>query len=316
MTHRWWVGILGGFYALLWTGGVVAHLLWGRTPAEAGWAAPAFLACGAALVFLGAKSGRGWLAATGAGGFLSEVVGIRVPSLYGSYSYTEVVQPQVAGVPVVMACAWVIVIGYVKNRLRLLALKPWSEVFAGAVWMTAIDLLIDPVATLGVGYWVWRNPGPYYGVPLSNFLGWLIVSAALLAAGRRVRVEGEQYTATAGFTLNRTNPRIGLRDPATPWRRRRSDSRDCNAGDVSPVAEVLATPRRVFHRMRVCASETPHWIGLSVIVFFGLLATTHRLWWPAIVALALATWDGWLSVRICTAFDRIESHPPSASVPP
>ncbi len=31
------------------------------------------------------------------------------------------------------------------------------------------------------GFWRWAHPGPYQGVPLSNFAGWLLVSAALMA---------------------------------------------------------------------------------------------------------------------------------------
>ncbi|MGC8761403.1 MAG: carotenoid biosynthesis protein [Bryobacteraceae bacterium] len=245
MRIRWVVGALAGLYLLLWAGGVVAHFVWRRTPAGAEWAAPAFLACAAALVFLSQRPGRGWLAAAGAGGFLSELIGVRVPALYGSYSYTGVLQPQVAGVPVVMACAWVILIGYVKNRARRLRLKPWAEVLAGALWMTAIDLAIDPVATLAVQYWVWHQPGPYYGVPLENFLGWMLVSAALLAAGRHV-------------PLGEGKPRGPL-------------------GDAS------------------------HWVGLSVIVFFGLLALAHRLWWPFAVGVVLTGWDVWLSRLAATS---------------
>jgi uncharacterized membrane protein len=218
-------------YGVLWGGGVVAHLLWQRTPPGAQWTAPAFLACAAALVLLGASSGRVWLAAAGAGGFLAEVGGVQVALLFGPYSYSGVLQPQLAGVPVVMACAWVILLAYVKNRLALLEMNRWVAVVAGAVWMTAIDLLIDPVATLGLGYWVWHAPGPYYGVPFSNFTGWLVVSAALLAAGWNVRAEG-----------------LG-----------------------------------------------PRWVGLSVIVFFGVLAMAHRLWWPVAVAGALCAWDAWLA---------------------
>lgn len=223
--------LLIGLYGVLWGGGVIAHFLWQRTPAGAQWTAPAFLACAAALVLLGASSGRLWLAAAGAGGFLAEVGGVQVALLFGPYSYSGVLQPQLAGVPVVMACAWVILLAYVKNRLGRLEMNRWVAVVAGAVWMTAIDLLIDPVATLGLGYWVWHAPGPYYGVPFSNFTGWLVVSAVLLAAGWNVRVEG----------------------------------------------------------------PGPRWVGLSVIVFFGLLAAAHRLWWPAAVAGALCGWDAWLA---------------------
>ncbi|GIU76722.1 MAG: hypothetical protein KatS3mg004_3809 [Bryobacteraceae bacterium] len=241
MKGRWLIGALAGLYLLLWAGGVVAHFLWRRTPAGAEWAAPAFLACAAAMVFLGEGRRRAWLAAAGAGGFLSELIGVRFSALYGRYSYTGVLQPQLAGVPVVMACAWVILISYVKDRSGRLQLNPWAEVFVGALWMTAIDLAIDPVATLAVQYWVWHEPGPYYGVPLGNFLGWMLVSAALLAAGRHF-----------------------------------SSGEEARRG---PLAQAS------------------HWVGLSVIVFFGLLALAHGLWWPVAVAAVLTGWDLWLCQR-------------------
>lgn len=238
MKGRWLVIALAALYLLLWAGGVVAHFLWRRTPAGAEWAAPAFLACAATLVLLGERRRRAWLAAAGAGGFLSELIGVRFSTLYGSYSYTSVLQPQVAGVPVVMACAWIILISYVKDRAGRLQLNPWLEVFVGALWMTAIDLAIDPVATLAVQYWVWHEPGPYYGVPLGNFLGWMLVSAALLAAGRNVA-----------------------------------------SGEKAPRGPL---------------GQASHWVGLSVIVFFGLLALAHGLWWPVAVAVVLTVWDLWL----------------------
>jgi uncharacterized membrane protein len=161
---------------------------------------------------------------------LAELGGVQVALLFGPYSYSGVLQPQLGGVPVVMACAWIILLGYVKSRLPLLGMNRWVAVVAGAVWMTAIDLVIDPVATLGLGYWVWHAPGPYYGVPFSNFTGWLLVSAILLAAGWNARVEG----------------------------------------------------------------RAPRWVGLSVVVFFGLLALAHRLWWAWAAGAGLCGWDYWL----------------------
>ena len=29
------------------------------------------------------------------------------------------------------------------------------------------------------GFWVWAAPGGYFGIPWSNFLGWLLVSAVI-----------------------------------------------------------------------------------------------------------------------------------------
>ena len=51
--------------------------------------------------------------------------------------------------------------------------------------MTAIDLVIDPLATKTLNYWAWENAGPYYGIPWSNFLGWFLMSLVLFALARK-----------------------------------------------------------------------------------------------------------------------------------
>jgi uncharacterized membrane protein len=45
-----------------------------------------------------------------------------------------------------------------------------------ALWMTAIDLVIDPLAANNLAFWVWRDGGPYFGAPVVNFIGWFAVS--------------------------------------------------------------------------------------------------------------------------------------------
>ena len=42
--------------------------------------------------------------------------------------------------------------------------------------MIIVDLIIEPVAVGPMNAWVWINEGLYHGVPISNFIGWGIVS--------------------------------------------------------------------------------------------------------------------------------------------
>ena len=41
--------------------------------------------------------------------------------------------------------------------------------------MVMWDLTIDPISATLQGLWVWANPGPYFGIPISNFFGWFLV---------------------------------------------------------------------------------------------------------------------------------------------
>jgi uncharacterized membrane protein len=55
-----------------------------------------------------------------------------------------------------------------------------------ALFMVMIDMLADPLAVLGnrwfLGRIFWYDPpGPFFGVPISNFLGWYLVSAIAVA---------------------------------------------------------------------------------------------------------------------------------------
>ncbi len=51
-------------------------------------------------------------------------------------------------------------------------LVPLIATFIMVMW----DLTIDPISSTLQGLWVWQDPGAYFGVPLSNFFGWFLVS--------------------------------------------------------------------------------------------------------------------------------------------
>jgi len=70
-----------------------------------------------------------------------------------------------------------------RSKLQSRAL--W--ILRSALLLILIDGVLDPGAT-SLGFWVWPEAGAYYGVPLSNYAGWLIsgtlAAALLLAAGQ------------------------------------------------------------------------------------------------------------------------------------
>ncbi len=62
----------------------------------------------------------------------------------------------------------------------------WRSLLLGAVLMTTLDVVIDPVALRGHRWFLgqiygYPEAGTYFGVPLSNFAGWFLVALVLLA---------------------------------------------------------------------------------------------------------------------------------------
>ncbi len=113
-------------------------------------------------------------------GMAAEWAGTRTGFPFGGYRYTGLLRPAAGTVPLVVPLAWagMGLPGYAVGAT--LARRRATRIAAGAVALTAWDLFLDP-QMIGNGFWRWAHPGPYQGVPLSNFAGWLLVSAAVMA---------------------------------------------------------------------------------------------------------------------------------------
>ena len=192
---------LVGAYVTLWVGGVSAHVLQGGPPTDAQWAAPVFLLLAGLIVLVTASPANlgGLLAAAGIG-FIAEYVGVSYGFLFGRYVYTGTLQPLLLGVPLVMACAWMILFAYVKQMLLPFKLSRLAEMTMSGIWMVAIDLLIDPLAANRFGYWRWIEAGAYYGVPARNFLGWFVVSFMIFGIVGQ-RPQSDLWARSVGLSI-------------------------------------------------------------------------------------------------------------------
>ncbi|HEX2489527.1 MAG TPA: carotenoid biosynthesis protein [Blastocatellia bacterium] len=192
---------LAGAYVTLWVGGVSAHVLQGGPPTDAQWAATVFLLLAGLIVLVTASPANlGWLLAAAGVGFIAEYVGVSYGFLFGRYVYTGTLQPLLLGVPLVMACAWMILFAYVKQMLLPFKLSKLTEMTISGVWMVAIDLLIDPLAANRLGYWRWIETGAYYGVPARNFLGWFLVSFMIFGIVRQ-HPQSDLWARSVGLSV-------------------------------------------------------------------------------------------------------------------
>lgn len=116
-------------------------------------------------------------------GFAIETTGTVTGLPYGAFFYGDSLGPKLAGeVPYILPVSYVpLVIGAVAAcapaRLPASAARAvlWSA--ASALVLTLLDGVLDPGAA-ALGFWVWPDGGVYYGVPASNYAGWLLSGAA------------------------------------------------------------------------------------------------------------------------------------------
>lgn len=136
---------------------------------------------------VGWRGGRAGLAllAVGVLALLAESVAVATGFPFGSYAYTGTLGPQLLGVPVVVALAWVMMAYPTLLAARAVCgHRPTMTVPLAALGLVGWDLYLDP-QMVAAGHWVWEHPQPHLpgiaGVPLTNLAGWVLV--ALLVQG-------------------------------------------------------------------------------------------------------------------------------------
>lgn len=127
----------------------------------------------------GRKRGVAILLSLGAYALLIESSAIHTGFPYGDFIYNDLLGEKVFGLtPWTVAFAWppilLLAFWFVKSSKRLSSTESWWKVGVyTAIVAMAVDLVLDPAAVY-LGFWEWRTPGFYYGVPLVNFMGWLL----------------------------------------------------------------------------------------------------------------------------------------------
>lgn len=115
----------------------------------------------------------------------AEVLGSKTSFPFGAYYYTPTLRPQLLGVPLLIPLAWLMMLPpawAVAQRIIGRSTGPLFVVIS-ALAFTAWDLFLDPQMVYW-GLWIWEQPGIYFGIPLVNFAGWLLISACITVLAR------------------------------------------------------------------------------------------------------------------------------------
>ncbi|GCA62222.1 protein of unknown function DUF422 [Kipferlia bialata] len=102
---------------------------------------------------------------------------------FGNYYYSDQLGPKLGAVPLAIMPAYFTVcyqswlLAHVllnKTSTGLDRRTKFAIPFVASFIMVIWDMVMDPVTATVQGIWVWEEGGAYFGVPVSNFLGWFL----------------------------------------------------------------------------------------------------------------------------------------------
>jgi uncharacterized membrane protein len=119
----------------------------------------------------------------------AELIGTGTGYPFGNYEYTSGLGYKVLGrVPFSIPLSW-FYMGLASFMLGTILARQhavWS-VIIGAYLLTAWDLVLDPAMAhpgLPLTFWTWHQAGPYFGMPIQNFVGWTATGALFMGLSR------------------------------------------------------------------------------------------------------------------------------------
>lgn len=195
LAHRLHLGLTTLFLAGVVYGGILAPLLgllipWqdtlGFTPL--GTFVFVLFGLGHACYTLGWRPTLVFFSLTAVITWTFEQTGVATGFVYGAYHYTDQLGAKLGHVPVLIPLSWFMMIypSYVMANLivngrptssgREGLIRIFWTSFVGSMVITAWDLLIELTSSGPGGAWIWEEGGPYFGVPLQNFAGWVLTT--------------------------------------------------------------------------------------------------------------------------------------------
>jgi len=104
-------------------------------------------------------------------GMSLEIIGVNTGYPFGSYCYTNVLGPQILGVPFIIGFNWILLSYSAAISVALYLKHWWQRVVAASVMMVGIDLLLESFA-IHHHFWIWQSAGP----PVQNYVAWFLIS--------------------------------------------------------------------------------------------------------------------------------------------
>ena len=137
--------------------------------------------CIHSLYSFGSRYFLTYICITGSYAFIIEAIGVKSGWPFGSYHYDSTLGFAIAGVPILVPFAWMMLAHPLLVAARRIA-RGWIFLYGGIALM-AWDLFLDP-QMVEAHRWIWKTTKPAIPlepmIPLSNAAGWLFAGMGLM----------------------------------------------------------------------------------------------------------------------------------------
>jgi uncharacterized membrane protein len=147
----------------------------------------------------------------------SELLGTSTGFPFGHYRYLSGLGYKIAGlVPFTIPLSWfyvgfsayLIALAGLETRNISQKLKQLGAIGFGALFLTSWDFVLDPaMSQMKLAFWVWEQPGAFFGMPYQNFVGWfgtgvVFMTVATLIWQDKPRLSGKDLSLPLAIYLS------------------------------------------------------------------------------------------------------------------
>lgn len=114
----------------------------------------------------------------------SELIGTNFGIPFGAYGYSALLGFKILDkVPALIPLSWFYMSLASYDLVRQHFSNPkfnFTRVTLSAIVLLVWDLVLDPAMSHLTPFWIWENPGGFFGMPTSNLVGWFITGFVLM----------------------------------------------------------------------------------------------------------------------------------------
>ncbi|MFO8087418.1 MAG: carotenoid biosynthesis protein, partial [Bacteroidales bacterium] len=104
--------------------------------------------------------------------------------------------PKLMETPLIIGVNWLMLVYMVFAITQKMNMNFFTQVISGTFMLLMYDFLLEPVA-IQLDFWSWGGTG----IPVQNYLAWIVISAVFIGIWRAMKVKIENSVASGLFII-------------------------------------------------------------------------------------------------------------------